>query len=258
MKIGAYQFSVTNSIPLNMKHIQKAILQAAKQNVKLLVFPECALTGYPPRDIDSSASVNFDQLAAAYGNLQEIAGKTGISLILGTILKDKDEEQFYNTALVFLHNRKRYFYYKKALWGWDRDNFSLKNSTGIFGIDNWRIGIRICFEVRFPEFFRELYREHTDLNIILFYDVSNHEDTERYEIIKSHILTRAVENTTYTLSVNTSGPFQTAPTLLCDRSGHILYELVKNQDKLLVYEIEKTPYTFGEQGRKYISDSLLS
>ncbi len=33
-------------------------------------------------------------------------------------------------------------------------------------------GVRICYEVRFPKFFRELYKKSTDLNVILFYDVA--------------------------------------------------------------------------------------
>ncbi len=48
MKIGAYQFAVTNNINHNMEIIKKAIIQASHEGVKLLAFPECALTGYPP------------------------------------------------------------------------------------------------------------------------------------------------------------------------------------------------------------------
>lgn len=51
MKLGAYQFSVTKSIEHNLESVKKAIIKASHENVKLLVFPECALTGYPPRDI---------------------------------------------------------------------------------------------------------------------------------------------------------------------------------------------------------------
>ena len=52
------------------------------------------------------------------------------------------------------------------------------------------MSVRICSEVRFPEYFRELYREHTDLNSILFYDVPKYDDLERYNSIKLHIRTR--------------------------------------------------------------------
>lgn len=77
-------------------------------------------------------------------------------------------------------------------------------------------------------------------------------------MIKSHIMTRAVENVTYTLSVNTISPFQTAPTILFDRSGQVLNETVKNEECLLVYDLEKKEMDFGEKGRKEVTDLLLS
>lgn len=125
--------------------------------------------------------------------------------------------KYFNSAITFSPDCENIVYHKRALWGWDKENFCVGNKSGIFQIDGIKIGIRICFEVRFPEFFRELYKEGTDQNIILFYDVSNKEDFERYELIKSHIRTRAVENVCYTLTVNTIRPYQTAPTALFDR-----------------------------------------
>lgn len=144
------------------------------------------------------------------------------------------------------------------MWGWDRDNFTVGNNEGIVQIDDWKIGIRICFEIRFPEFFRELYRKQTDLNVVIFYDVSDHDDIYRYQMIKSHILTRAVENVTYTLTANAISPFQTAPTILCDKSGQVLQELARNEERLLIYDLKKKENNFGEAGRKEIADWLLS
>lgn len=62
MVIGAYQFAVTGNIKDNLRIIKKAIIDAASQNVKLLIFPECALTGYPPRDIANSDAVDFHEV----------------------------------------------------------------------------------------------------------------------------------------------------------------------------------------------------
>ena len=100
--------------------------------------------------------------------------------------------------------------------GWDRDNFYPGNQTGVFEVDGIKIGIRICFEIRFPEYYRELYRENTDLNIVMFYDKSDNNDIARYDLIKAHIRTRAVENVCHTLAVNTAGPYQTALQFMID------------------------------------------
>ena len=189
-----------------------------------------------------------------YEKLQELVDKKGICVIVGSIIEEDDEH--YNCAIIFRPYEDKDFYYKRALWGWDKDNFSMKNSVGIFEVEDWKIGVRICFEVRFPEFFRELYDNKTNLNIILFYDVSDTDDVKRYDLIKSHIRTRAVENVTYTLSVDAISPYQTAPTAIYDKSGYGLMELKRNEAGMLVYDLENLPQDFGERGRSEISNWL--
>ena len=94
------------------------------------------------------------------------------------------------------------------------------------------------------------------MNIILFYDVSKYDDLERYDLIKSHIRTRAVENVCHTLTVNTISPYQTAPTGFYDKSGRILGELERNKERLLMYNLTLEEPNFGERGRIQISDML--
>lgn len=254
MKIGAYPFAVTGDIRRNMDIIESAVLQAVQQQVQLLVFPECALTGYPPRDLKCSAHVDFSVLELCYAKLEQLSAEHQIHLIVGSITKQ--ENHFYNSAVVFSPGKSMECYHKRALWGWDRDNFSPAEGKGIFDICGWKVGVRICFEVRFPEYFRELYRENTDLNVILFYDVSDWDDSERYDLIQSHIRTRAVENVCHTLTVDTIAPYQTAPTALYDRSGVALFEAKRNKEGLMVYDLALTEIDFGERGRKEISDLL--
>lgn len=256
MRLGAYQFAVTGNLRDNLEKIKRAISKASTEGVKLLIVPECALTGYPPHDITSSNKINDDDVNSAIEELQKIVISEDMYIVIGAITMYEDE--YYNSAIVLRPYQDRIIYNKRALWGWDRENFCAGNDTGIFQIADIKIGIRICFEVRFPEYFRELYREKTDLNIILFYDMTNHDDVERYELIRSHIRTRAVENVCPILTVNTIKPFQTAPTGLYDKSGNPLVELERNQEALLLYDFAKTTFSFGEQGRKEISDLLIN
>lgn len=175
-------------------------------------------------------------------------------LVVGSITKDGDT--YHNSAITFAPDGSRSVSHKRALWGWDRDNFSPAVGAEILNVDGFRVGVRICFEVRFPEFFRELYRK-TDLNLILFYDVSREDSADRYELIKAHIRTRSVENVCHTLSVDAIAPWQTAPTALFDRSGGIVAELERNREGLLVCDLEMTDPDFGEQGRLELSDWLV-
>lgn len=186
--------------------------------------------------------------------LQMISDENNISFIVGTIYQ---EEEIYNRAILFQPNSQVKFYDKRALWGWDVDNFTQGSTDGIFEMEGIRFGIRICFEIRFPEFFRELYKSKTDINLVLFYDVADIDDIERYNMIRGHLQTRAVENVTTTISVNAISPFQTAPTMIFGKSGQCIKECVRNKPELLVYDFEKIENDFGEKGRTLISDTLM-
>ena len=256
MKIGAYQFAVNGNIQENLNIIKNAIAEAAEQGVELLAFPECALTGYPPHDIPDSQAVDFEKVNAALEEIQALAESLGLCAVVGSITEGEPNEKPHNSAVIFLPDGKREIYHKRALWGWDKDNFSPGDGGGIFQLGDMKIGVRICFEVRFPEYFRELYAQNTDLDIILFYDTADDDNMDRYDLIRSHIRTRAVENVCPILTVDTIHPCQTAPTALYDRSGGVLAELERNKEGLLVYEWEKAELTFGEQGRKTFSDLL--
>ena len=254
MKIAAYQFAVTSNIDNNYETIVKVVNAAKERGIELVVFPECALTGYPPRDMASSYNVNFAKVEECCDKLQSLSDETGMAFIIGTIAKENDK--IYNRAIFFAPKSKLVTYDKRALWGWDRDNFTRGEKRGVVDYKGFCIGIRICFEIRFPEFFRELYKEKTDLDVVLFYDVTNEENIDRYNMIKGHIQTRAVENVCTFITSNAIKPYQTAPTAIFGRSGQILAECPRNEEAFVKYDLEKKEYDFGEWGRKEISDIL--
>ena len=49
-----------------VRHIKKGILEACKSGVRLLFFPECAVTGYPPHCIEHSSDVDFEKVTNGY------------------------------------------------------------------------------------------------------------------------------------------------------------------------------------------------
>ena len=254
MKIASYQFGITGDIKRNTEIIRAAVDGAAGQGIELIIFPECALTGYPPRNMADSKAINIEEAAASLSYIREISERLGISVIIGTIAYDN---AYYNRAYIISPGQPLKCYDKRALYGWDEENFTPGKENGIFFIGGYKIGVRICFEVRFPEYFRELYKERTDLDIVMFNDVTDAESPDRYAMIRGHLITRAVENVTPIIAVNNVEPFQSAPTCFIDASGRVLAEATPNEEEMIVIDFLKKDPDFGEKGRKRYSDLLL-
>ncbi|HRX59577.1 MAG TPA: carbon-nitrogen hydrolase family protein [Eubacteriales bacterium] len=258
MKIGAYQFPVSYDAADNIRHMQKGVRLAADEGVRVLSFAECSVNGYPQGNVKARHLIEEIGSCALYGEFGRLAREHGMFLLFGGMHAADGGLQ--NAAFLAKPDGSvSPIYAKRALWGWDRDNFLAGNAaqSGVFEADGFRLGVRICFEVRFPEFFRELYAAHADAVFVLFNDRTTEDSIARYELIEAHLRTRAVENVFPIVSVNNCDRFQGAPTAAFDENGTVVSELPRHQAGLLTYSLEKHALSFGAEGRKTISDNLL-
>lgn len=247
MRTGVYPFPSTNDIEKNLTTIKKAIIQAAENSVRLLVFHECALCGYPPVE-SQMEEITEGSIAAALSAISEWAGLYQIFVAVGTVRFARKGR--YNSIILFDdHGMQIGSYDKRALWGWDTRHFLRGNKPGIFEIDQVKVGFRICFDIRFPELFRELYRKQADLCFVSFSDTAKTPSFDRYDRIKAHLITRASENVMPIVSVNSLTNVPTAPTAVFDWNGHCIKEAKKNAEGLLVYDFQKPERSFGMEGR---------
>ncbi|XFA98674.1 carbon-nitrogen hydrolase family protein [Candidatus Izemoplasma sp. B36] len=251
MKIGIYQFANTGQIQKNLQIMTKACKKAYKEGCRLIVFPECALTGYPPIEVNNIKNIDFEYLEEAERKLCELAKEGNIYLMFGTIRKQSN--QYYNSIkCVNPSGKVQDFYDKKAIWGYDLNHFTKGTTNNIFKVDNIRVGIAICFEIRFPEFYRS-FVDKADLMVTFFSDVSEKDSIGRYQLIESHIITRAVENVLPHIAINSSTKYQTAPTGVYDIYGRNIVQATRNKNQLIIYNYEKIEHTYGSLGRYMIS-----
>lgn len=257
MKIGVYQFRGSADLTANHDAIKRAIHSAFHHKVRLLAFQECATCGYPPVETPSVDRIDYGLLDSHLLEIQQLAKSCDLYIALGTI-RVQDSKRYNTILLIGPDGHLLGHYDKRALWGWDTNSFVPGQSIGLFDIDSIKIGFHICFEVRFPEYFRELFRHQAELCIISFCDVSAEESLERYELIKSHLITRAAENVMTVISVNSISQYQTAPTAVFDYNGNIVLEAQRNREQLLVYDYTSPKPEFGAKGRLHYSHMLLS
>lgn len=255
MRIGVYQFASGPDVDNNLATIEAGIKQASAEGVRLLVFHECALCGYPPLETRMD-SIDRQAVHRGIGRTARLAEEFDMHIALGTVRFEAG--QAYNS--IVLINRTGHtagHYDKQALWGWDTENFSRGSSLGVFDIEGITVGFRLCFDVRFPECFRQLYEQQASLCFVSFSDTCAAPNDSRYNIIKSHLITRAVENIMTVVSVNTISGCQTAPTAVFDYNGNTVKEAARNREQLLVYDYEAPEMTFGTRGRAVNNEFFL-
>ncbi len=101
MKIAVAQLNPTiGHLQGNSEKMQRFIRKARGDNVDLIIFPELAITGYPPRDL-LLYNAFLDQVEKII--YEDIIPLTeGITVLLGAPWreKDRDESSLYNAALV--------------------------------------------------------------------------------------------------------------------------------------------------------------
>lgn len=230
----------------NLSHIHRGMKMAADVNARMVCFHECALTGYPPIETNID-SITAEKCAAGISAVKEMAQKFGICVLFGTVLYEGDRR--YNSALVLDETGRMICRYdKQALWGWDMDHFFPGDGGGLFELDGMKIGIRICFDVRFPELFRPLFREKSSLCIMPFSDTVKTPDPERQQIITGHLRTRAAENVMQFLSVNSLSRYSAVPTAWYNQNGKLLKEI--DEEELLVCDVTVPEEDFGMMGRR--------
>jgi predicted amidohydrolase/GNAT superfamily N-acetyltransferase len=257
LKVGAFQFAGSNDIAENLKAIKRGIALAAADNVRLLLTQECALTGYPPLEAESVDAIDFEMADRAIEAIQSCAAAHHIFVALGTVVR-QGKDVFNAVQMISPDDAVLPPYHKRALWGWDVENFKRGEQKGIYKIDGFRIGVRICYEVRFPEYFRELFLEGVDLCLVAFADFGAPEQQAKRAIIQSHLISRAAENAFYVLSANSLSSYPLAPTCFISPDGVYLKEAPLLEESLIWDEITAETPNFGRLGRIENTRMLLA
>ena len=115
MKIGACQFALSGSVGENLLHMRRAARLASERGVRLLMFPECALTGYPPEDVASAADVDFAEADRALRELETLSAEHGMHIVLGSV--ERTDDLYYNSAFVISPGEAAARSTASALWG---------------------------------------------------------------------------------------------------------------------------------------------
>ena len=207
-RLAAVQMISTPRVDENLTTAGRLIAEAAAQGAKLVALPE-----YFPimglRERDKVAVREVDGQGPIQDFLRDTARRHGIWLVGGSMpLVAASPDKVLNSSLVFNPLGERVARYDKIhLFGFEKNGERYDESASIepgtqpvsFETPFARVGLSICYDMRFPELYRRL-----GVNDLLVIPAAFTETTGRahWEIL---LRARAIENQCYVLAIGQGG-----------------------------------------------------
>ncbi|QWD72142.1 carbon-nitrogen hydrolase family protein [Polynucleobacter sp. UB-Raua-W9] len=241
LKIAGIQMVSTPGLQENLETASRLIKTAALNGAQVAVLPEYfCIMGL--KDTDKVSAREVFGSGPMQERLAAIAKENGIYLVAGTIpLEAKNPNKVLNTTLVFNPDGQRVGRYDKIhLFGFQTSAERYQESETIeageepsmvkITIDGveWKLGLSICYDLRFPELYRTLGQ--VDCHIIpAAFTYTTGKD--HWEIL---LRARAIENQCYVLASAQGGTHQNqrrtwGNTMLIDPWGTVLSALPEGE-----------------------------
>jgi predicted amidohydrolase len=253
-RIAAVQMKFAPTIEGNLGKIEAAIREAViRRRADVVLFPECATTGYA-YDFSSLRPTEIREALARVGKL---AAAHRVNILVGSpLFRGRHLE---NCLVVFDRGGNMVHCYSKCqLTESDRRYFRAGNSIGLFEIDGVLATAIICHERRYPELVRLAVMAGAK---ILFHPNAGLD--KRSVSLSKHggrdgIAVRAFENSIYYVFANSVGPqghgkWSSGDTKIVAPDGTVLQLADNATESIVVAKCDLAKAT-----RKYAEESLSS
>ena len=227
MQLAVVQLEITPDEPeTNLSRARKAVERAAENGADLVVLPEQFVVGFFAFDAYTTHAAGLDD--ALFDRLAKLASDNSVGLVAGSTVEDlaasaaagyavPADEGYANTAVCFGRDGEiRGVYRKHHLFGYDSTEAELLvagDSLAVVDFEGVSVGMTTCYDLRFPELYRELVDRGAELIV-----VPSAWPYPRIEHWKTLGRARAIENLCYVATANGSAAFPEAEARLCGRS----------------------------------------
>ena len=152
MKVAAVQMDVKIlEKDNNLARVIATMDEAARAGAKLIVFPECALTGYCFTSREEAWPLAETVPGPSTEKLAATARSHGVTAIVGML--EREGDTLYNSAAVVDPKGVLGAYRKMHLpcLGIDWFNAAGDKAFPVFATSHGRVGVNICYDCSFPE-----------------------------------------------------------------------------------------------------------
>jgi predicted amidohydrolase len=243
IRLATAQFELTDNVDRNLEAILGLSRKAGAEGSRLIVFPECAVSGYPGGDMGDLSGVDPDKVQEALQRISLQAAELRIYIAAGVALPLDSHQGWANTLVVFDDSgRQACSYSKTALTHSDKSFFLPGDSDPVFTVDGIRFGCQICYDVRFPEGYRRLFSQGVHVVVHSYHQAGSKHWKQRRDIMTAFQRVRCSENGIYAVTSNTighnRGKDQWIPSMIIDPIGTVVAALDSSQTDVLVATID--------------------
>ena len=167
VRIAAVQMGATDDFALNLDRAAESVDKAAKSwdQVDAICLPEYCY-GLPTKISDDKPSPSPKRRILDVMSAKAVEHRTNI--ITGSFPEPAGDGRYYNTTLVIDRQGNFIGQYRKthlfdAMDAEESKTIVAGDALGIFDLDIGRIGIMVCYELRFPEIARTLVLRGAEL-----------------------------------------------------------------------------------------------
>ncbi|KXB05418.1 hypothetical protein AKJ49_00860 [candidate division MSBL1 archaeon SCGC-AAA382A03] len=224
----------------NLDDMESKIKNAANKDSKLIVFPECSISGYVFRNREETENVAEKIPGPSTKKLLKEARKHEIYIVAGLV--EKEENNYYNTS--FLVGPKGYIGKYRKIHPWLPVEKKWPVKTGnlgfpVFSTEIGKIGMLICYDIYYPESSRALALKEAD---IITHLTNEFEWTDNFPFSDYLLRTRAMSNHVWIVGANRVGKERKVEfagrSQIVDIHGNIIKEASPNQEEIISANID--------------------
>src|SRR5438105_2556045 len=152
----------------NLGLIQARLREAAEQGARLVIFPECALTGYSFESKDEAWPHTESVPGPSTEILAALCRRLGIWVIFGLLERHEAEQTFFNACALVGPEGEAVSYRKIHLPCLGVDRFATLGDRpfAVHDLGGLRVAMNICYDSSFPESARVLSLLGADLVVL--------------------------------------------------------------------------------------------
>ena len=187
----------------NRRLAETALYAGARAGVRLVVLPECLLTGYPGAGREDLAGLDWCRIGDHEDHLITLAKRLGLALVCGSA--EPVAGGFANIAFAGGAGVEPVRYRKCHLTPADERHFVAGSQPVWFDLDGWRLGLGICFDLRFAGHWAALAAAGCDAFVVPAHMAGVDVDPgTKAQVVPALCSTRAAEWATPLILANTA------------------------------------------------------